>query len=70
MIGKLEYTIDSDESWQGTIPDDLVYDTTTESFTIRIDYEKYLPKGEHVLSLKMADAVGNTAYKTFDITAE
>ncbi len=69
-IGKLEYTIDSNESWQSTVPDDLVYDTTDESFTIRIDYEKELPKGEHILSLKIADAVGNTAYKTFDITAD
>jgi hypothetical protein len=69
-IGKLEYTIDSNESWLAAVPDDLVYDTTSESFTIRIDYEKYLPKGEHVLTLKIADAVGNNVYKTYDITAE
>jgi hypothetical protein len=69
-IGKLEYTIDGNESWLGTVPDDLVYDTTGESFTIRIDCEKFLPKGEHVLSLKIADAPGNTAYKTFDTTSD
>jgi len=66
-IGKLEYTIDSNADWIGTVPDDLVYDTTDENFTIKIDAKKDLPKGDHVLTIKVSDAVGNTTYKTFEV---
>ena len=69
-IGKLEYTIDSNADWISTIPDDLVYDTTKESFTIRVDKEKKLPAGDHVLTIKVSDAVGNTTYKTFEISTD
>ena len=69
-IGKFEYTIDSNENWISSIPDDLVYDTTTEDFTIAIDSEKYLPKGDHVLTIKTSDSNGNTTYKTFEINAD
>ena len=66
-IGKLEYTIDSNADWIGTVPDDLVYDTTDENFTIKIDAKKDLPEGDHVLTIKVSDAVGNTTYKTFEV---
>ncbi len=66
-IEKLEYTIDSNEDWISSIPDDLVYDTTLENFTIAIDSEKYLPKGDHVLTIKTSDSGGNIKYKTFEI---
>lgn len=67
-ISKLEYTIDSHAKWVSTIPDDLVYDTTNEEFTIQIDEEKHLPTGEHIFTIKVTDAVGNTTYKTFDVS--
>lgn len=66
-IGKLEYTIDSNAKWVSTVPDDLVYDTTEEHFTIKIDTEEKLPKGEHILTIKVTDAVGNMTYKTFEV---
>ncbi|MHC4557223.1 MAG: Ig-like domain-containing protein [Planctomycetota bacterium] len=69
-IGKLEYTIDSNAKWISTVPDDLVYDTTNENFTIKIDEEKDLPKGDHVLTIKVSDAVGNTTYKTFEVNVD
>ena len=69
-IGKLEYTIDSNENWISSIPDDLVYDTKRERFTISIDSEKYLPKGDHVLTIKVSDSNGNTKYKTFEINGD
>ncbi|MBN1804850.1 MAG: hypothetical protein JW837_06335 [Sedimentisphaerales bacterium] len=65
-IGKLEYTIDSNDDWIGTVPDDLVYDTLTESFTIKIDTKEDLQKGDHILTIKVSDSVGNTTYKTVD----
>jgi hypothetical protein len=66
-IGKVEYTVDSDANWIGTVPDDLIYDTTSEDFTIVVEK---LSAGQHIISLKLADAVGNTAYKTYEINIE
>ncbi len=67
-IDKLEYTIDSNADWTSTVPDDLVYDTTEESFTIRVDKQKKLTPGDHILTIRAKDAVGNTTYKTFEIS--
>jgi hypothetical protein len=69
-IGKLEYTIDSNDDWIGTVPNDLVYDTLDENFTIKIDTEEDLPKGDHILTIKVSDALGNTTYKTVDVKIE
>jgi hypothetical protein len=66
-IDKLEYTIDSNDDWISTIPDDLVYDTTNENFTIRINAEEDLPKGDHVITVKVSDANDNTTYKTLEV---
>jgi len=63
-IGKLEYTVDSNTDWIGSVPDDSVYDTLEEEFTVLI---KALVDGDHVISIKAADAVGNVTYKTFEI---
>jgi len=68
-IAKVEYTIDSNTDWIGTVPNDLVYDTTDETFTLRIDAKEDMPPGDHVLTIKASDAVGNITYKTFDVTA-
>ena len=48
----------------GTLPDDMVYDTTVEDFTILI---KDLEAGEHVIALQISDDIGNTMYKTFEV---
>ncbi len=69
-IEKLEYTIDSNTRWISTVPDDLVYDTTAENFTIRIDAEKDLPKGDHVITVKVSDANDNTTYKTLEVNVD
>ena len=66
-IAKLEYTIDSNADWIGTVPDDLVYDTTEEHFTIQIETGEELSKGDHILSIRVSDAVGNTTYKTYQV---
>jgi hypothetical protein len=64
VVGKVSYTIDSNADWIVSLPDDLVYDTTREDFTILI---KDLKAGEHIIALKISDDVGNTMYKSFDI---
>ena len=66
-IGKVEYTVDSDANWIGIVPDDLIYDTTSEDFTILVEK---LSAGQHIISLRLADAVGNTTYKTYEVNIE
>jgi outer membrane protein assembly factor BamB len=66
-IDKLEYTIDSNADWISSVPDDLVYDTRKEDFTISVDSEKDLPEGDHILTIKASDSAGNTTYKTFQV---
>jgi len=63
-VGQLNYTVDSNKDWTGTIPDDSVYDTTEETFTIVIDK---LEAGEHVLAFKVSDDLGNETYKSLDV---
>ena len=64
VIGNLSYTVDSNKDFISTIPDDLIYDTAYEEFTITVDD---LDPGEHVIALKLSDDIGNTTYKTFDV---
>jgi outer membrane protein assembly factor BamB len=65
VIGKLEYTINSSTEWKSTLPDDFIFDTTEESFTILTED---LAPGEHVIALKISDDVGNTTYRTYEVT--
>jgi len=63
-IGSVHYTVDSNADWISTVPNDLVYDTTDEDFTIVIED---LEAGEHIIAVKVSDDVGNTTYKTFEV---
>ena len=64
VIESLSYTIDSNEKWISALPDDSIFDTKNEDFTITTDN---LTTGKHVLALRISDADGNKMYKTFDI---
>ncbi|MHC4498076.1 MAG: hypothetical protein ACYS21_03065, partial [Planctomycetota bacterium] len=64
-IGKMDYTVNSNKKWRGVIPDDLVFDTLEEEFTITIED---LKAGEHIITVRVSDDVGNTTYRTFEIT--
>ncbi len=64
-ISSLDYTVDSNAEWKGTLPDDFVFDTTDESFTILTED---LGSGEHVIALRIKDAVENVTYKTFELS--
>ncbi|MEN6387088.1 MAG: hypothetical protein ABFD79_18055 [Phycisphaerales bacterium] len=63
-IGSLAYTVDSNKEWNNVLPDDEVFDTTGESFTIKVDD---LQAGQHIFAVKITDAEENTMYKTFEI---
>jgi len=66
-IGKVDYTVDSNAEWKGAVPDDLVYDTTEEDFTVTIESAAGGEPGEHVISVRISDDIGNTTYKTFEV---
>ena len=63
-IEDLSYTVDSNAEWIGALPEDSVFDTTDESFAIVIED---LEAGEHIIAVRIRDAVGNTTYKTFEV---
>lgn len=65
VLGKVQYTVDSNEKWITVLPDDLVYDTLAESFTVSI---KDLASGDHVIAFSIADDLENTRYKTYQVT--
>ena len=49
------------------MPDDLVYDTTKEDFTIEIDD---LDPGEHIITVQVSDDVDNVTYKSFVVSVK
>ncbi len=63
-IGRVYYTVDSNKEWVGTMPEDSVYDTTDEDFTVVIGD---LQDGEHIISIRASDAIGNMTYKSFEV---
>ncbi len=65
VLGSVRYTVDSNEKWITALPDDLVYDTLSEAFTIRTED---LSLGDHVIAFSVADDLGNTRYKTYEVT--
>ncbi len=67
VIGELHYTVDSNAEWKGAMPDDFVCDTKDENFTIVIED---LKPGEHTLTVRARDSVGNTTYKTFEVNVD
>jgi len=64
-VGQVHYTVNSNDQWIGVMPNDSVYDTTNENFTIVIED---LETGENIIAVKVSDDVGNTTYKTFEVT--
>jgi len=63
-INNLAYTIDSNENWINVLPDDNVFDTENESFTIKT---QDLKPGPHIIAVRISDSVDNTMYRTFEI---
>ncbi len=63
-IGKVDYTVDSNTDFITALPEDLVYDTMQENFTIVIEQ---LDDGDHIIAVRVTDDVANTTYKTFEV---
>jgi len=62
VVGKVQYTVDSDTAWKSVLPTDGIYDTTKENVVIVIPE---LAKGEHIVAVRVADDIDNTVYKSY-----
>ena len=67
LIDTLRYTVDSKDKWTTTIPDDMLYDTKQESFTIVADE---LEPGPHIIAVEISDSLGNKTYESFAVELE
>ncbi|MEO0477163.1 MAG: hypothetical protein AAF085_14520, partial [Planctomycetota bacterium] len=59
-ISSVSYSIDGAELYQASLPDDLIYDSTSEAWGVTISD---LSPGGHVIAVRVIDAKGNTAYR-------
>jgi hypothetical protein len=59
-VASLQYAVDSATDWKPALPDDMIFDSTTESCTIKITV---LKPGAHVVTLRATDSQGNTKYQ-------
>ena len=65
VISRLDFTVDGSLEWRNAVPDDLVYDTTSENFTLEVSD---LERGEHIITVRVRDDMNNTTYRSFDVT--
>ncbi|MEM9347538.1 MAG: Ig-like domain-containing protein [Planctomycetota bacterium] len=66
-IQSVSYSIDGAELYQASLPDDLIYDSTTEPWGVTISD---LSQGGHVIAVRVIDAKGNTAYRQLIVDVE
>ena len=59
-IGKVDFSVDSAEEWKVAVAVDGVYDSREE--TVKFDFEAE-EAGEHLLSIRFEDALGNRTYR-------
>ena len=55
----VQYAVDNTGKWHTVLPDDLIFDSTKETITVKI---ADLSTGSHVITLRAADTQGNTRY--------
>lgn len=60
VIRNMQYVVDAAEQWNYILPEDLIYDSTEESFTVKISD---LAPGQHVITLRAEDARGNATFE-------
>ncbi|MCE9590754.1 MAG: hypothetical protein K8S99_09545 [Planctomycetes bacterium] len=60
-IRALHYAVDGEKGWKPALPDGLIFDSTSEAFTITITG---LSTGHHAVTLRGLDARGNPVYQT------
>ena len=63
VIGSVLYCIDSAEDWRSALPTDGIFDSRSE----RVEFEFSAASGEHLLSVRIADALGNELYRNITV---
>ena len=66
-VASIAYTVDSDETYEAVLPQDLIFDSTSEPFEATISD---LEKGDHIVTLRIRDTRGNTLYENLPVTIE
>ena len=66
-IRDVKYAVDSTKDWQPALPDDLIYDSTSEQLTIRLSD---LSPGSHVVTIRATDTQGNAVYHALPVVAQ
>jgi hypothetical protein len=61
LISRSRYTVNSNTKWISIIPDDMLFDTKQESFTIEV---KDLAAGRHIIAVEISDALDNKRYES------
>ncbi len=57
-VSRVDVGFDDDATWFPAAPDDGLWDEPSEAFTLRLEG---LPAGEHLLRVRVTDALGNAA---------
>ncbi|MEP7028835.1 MAG: hypothetical protein ABI960_09600 [Candidatus Eisenbacteria bacterium] len=57
-VSRVDVGFDDDATWYPAAPDDGLWDEPSEAFTLRLEG---LPAGEHLLRVRITDALGNAA---------
>ncbi len=60
-VRAVEYTLDNDDTYHPILPKDLIFDSTSEAWSVTISD---LSPGPHVLTLRAKDTRGNTVYRS------
>lgn len=66
-IRTVHFSLDSDDTWTPILPDDLIYDSTRETFTINITD---LDQGSHVVTIRAIDSLGNSRHEALLLEIE
>ncbi|MBI1372949.1 MAG: hypothetical protein GC159_09335 [Phycisphaera sp.] len=66
-ITEARYRVGGDEEWKIVLPADLIYDSTNENLAVKIPG---LAQGDHVVALRVTDALGNTRYASKNVTVK
>lgn len=66
-IKSVEYLLDNAEQWQVVLPEDWIYDSTSEAFHITLSD---LSKGAHVVTVRVTDGRGNVKYEALRLEAK
>ncbi len=66
-VAGVDYAVDARDDWQAAYSSDMLYDSPDE--TVKFVVTK-LAAGPHQVTIRAADAAGNTAYETLIITVQ